>query len=197
MPEPIQISCSRCDFQTSSKRIWGNFQYILPDNTVLSISRTSGWCCSCENIEPVEQLPDRQKIEAEIVLIRTKLEQAHEVKGFKWFGTLFTTKRQAAERQRHQTQLNDDIKEKEMALHLLDLRTDHPCCLSCGSEDIVVIDIPSVKTGEVVDVPFMHPNCGGMLTARRSGIRLSMTFPVRSYDFNGKSKRANADPSSS
>ncbi len=187
MPEPMLISCSRCGFETSSRRIWGNFNYLMPNNTSLSIFRTSGWCRSCANIEPVEQFPDRQKTKAEIAALEKARLPSDAPKSPKWFRWFLFSKRRAAKLRREQAYLNREILEKQMILRFLDLRTDSPCCLSCGSEDISIVDIPSVQAGEVVEIPFAHPDCGGMFTVRRAGVRLTMSFPLRTYTLNGKS----------
>ena len=144
----------------------------MPEGKILHISRTTGWCDACANIEPVEEFPDKQQTETELDNLHKARKRADR---FRWLKSF----RDKAEI------LDEEIKEKELILRFLELRTTPPRCLSCGCNRITLIKVPSVDENEVARLDFVHPGCGGAFTVSNSGMRLAISFPRRIYNHNG------------
>ena len=178
MSMPIQtvISCSLCDFSTNETILWGNYQYAMSNNAFLHISRIYGWCYACKDIRPVEAFPDKCKLEQELETIDKESGSC----------TISTNVKSVET----PTVIDGKMKEIQMHLQFLNVRKDPPRCLTCGSTDIAFIDAPYVQEGEMAQLVFKHPDCGGTFTIRNSknnsSARFAMRFPLLLYSVDGR-----------
>jgi len=172
---PNIIWCERCNFETTTAVIWGVFKYRFSDGSEIQVERSAGWCSACNSIQPVEKSTDRSKLLKKYEDLQKELARLQK----SFVRTLLKfDKREIAD-------IKYECQEIEDQLRLLDVRRGPQRCLTCGSTEIAVIDLPSIGEEEIRKVDFCHPGCGGMLKIRKSHIRYSMNFPKKVYDVEG------------
>jgi hypothetical protein len=163
------VSCTKCDFQSSTISIFGIFKYLLPNNEEIYADRTTGWCDSCKNIRPIEHLPDETRICDRVDSMNRELKRLTS----SFIGRLFpATKRNIA-------YLKSELRELEKTLYFVSIRKSPPRCLICGNKDVFQIDFSS-KDGKIE-----HPGCAGELITNTSGARYAFRSLDRLYDVEG------------
>lgn len=173
--QPSIIICSVCDFKASSSCIYGDFKYLLPNGEELAVDRSLGWCMSCKNIKPIEELPDINKIREEITAVKSEL---NKLKHSFLMKLIPSTRNKIAN-------LEANLQQLERKRIFLELRQSPSRCLVCASDDVMKINFPSLEKGEVINTGCDHPGCKGSLLIRKSEIRFGY-FPLsHTYDVEG------------
>lgn len=164
------VSCSKCDFKSTTSSIYGSFKYLLPNNQIISADRTAGWCYSCNNIMPVECLPDASKLNTEMDRIKGELRDLTK---------FFSISRLLPSKKRKIDSLKSNLYDIENNLYFLTIRKGPPVCLICGSKEIVHLDLSSNKNETE------HPICGGKLSTKQSDFRVHYFLLSRLFDVEG------------
>lgn len=161
MPTPLNYNCSKCDFKGSSMSTWGGFYY-KKDKILVTIHRVIGICYTCDDIVPVEKLPDNKYLD--------RLAES--------------SKRNAAS--------DILIEDEKGRSKLLKNRESNSRCLECGSHDFdIVPNTEQPKERMRSNTPWraglIHKNCGGQIYVRRSPANFFMgdRLPKRYYNVEG------------
>lgn len=167
--KPTIVNCSICNFKSSFSRTYGQFKYLLPNNSKITAERTIGWCHSCNNISTIELFPDASILNNDINNIKRELNDL----------TRFSIRRLFPSTSRNIDNLKSKLPDLENTLLFLNIRKGPPLCLLCGSKDVFQIDFSSHEK------EIQHPGCGGKLMTHESKIRFSFRLRSRLYDVEG------------
>jgi hypothetical protein len=174
MPWLEEIRCDRCGFRSNTS-FWGYFRYRLPDGTLMWVKRCAGWCNSCENTAPIEDLPNVSEVNTKLGTCQVDLKRLEDFFIRKHFGSGRRKRRElATERQ--------DLRN---TLRFLELRKGNSRCLRCGSTDIFPVDIGYPENGQEVGTSFRHPSCGGALFRIKPTVHFIIVPTERIYDVEG------------
>ena len=179
MPFKI-ITCDTCDFNASTTCLWGRFDYVSPNGTRLNVKRTYGWCYSCQDIRPIEDLSDEDKLKNDIDTNIQKIAGIRETSllgkilqllGKDWWPI---------------HSLKEDIKDNQRRLKFLHKRKTPPKCLTCSGTEIETINLPNPQ-GKNVDkiTELHHPSCGGNLLVKNSDWWINAVLHTREYNLDG------------
>lgn len=179
MPFKI-IKCDTCDYEAHSSCIWGNFDYVDPDGTQFDVNRTYGWCYSCQDIRPIEDLSDEEQLEDGI---NTNFQKIADIKSSDLLGRFL----QLLGKNGWQiSNLKEDIKNNQRRLEFLHERKSPPKCLTCSSTDIKRLNLPNTQGSNIEKITeFKHPNCGGHLLVKNSEWMVNVALSTKEYDLNG------------
>lgn len=164
----IEIHCTQCDFTTSISGGRWIFKYLLPTQQTIFVSWTNGWCLSCDDIRPIENLLDLSKLNEEINKINFDLKNLSGSSIRKLFPSV--------KKQIHD--FESDLQFLELSAYFLSIRKGPPVCLECGCKDVFPLKLSS---HEII----VHPGCGGRLITSESDIRYFFKPKVRIYDVEG------------
>jgi hypothetical protein len=196
------IFCEKCHATWSSLILNGYFEYILTNGHCVNVERNLGWCHSCNSVVPVERLPRKDEVTANLQdaerALSQELASSPTTITQRWIWRFSKKKRDRFERtiSFRKSAVNKCVSK----LELLSLRTDPEKCLKCGSVIIISYeDLPVFTSTEqrhfILPPPkqtnYMHPGCGGVLSLKTSGgLRLSVEHPKHIYDVNGNLTRS-------
>lgn len=175
------IRCDKCDFEAYSSCIWGEYSYVSPDGSRLNVNRTYGWCYSCQDIRPVEDLSDEEKVKNDTA---TDIQSIADIRRTNLLGKLL----QLLGKDRWQiSNLKKDINNNKRRLAFLHERKSAPKCLTCSSTEIKKISIPTPQGDNVETIEdLQHPNCGGNLLVQNSQWWINVGLRTKEYDLDGR-----------
>jgi hypothetical protein len=196
----VMFGCDRCEFRASAMANWGIFNYQVENDTI-PVERQLGWCRSCDTVTPAEVLPTRDSLnaaqarrdslQAQIQDARNALQSEQS-----WIARLFGVSPRLPpdiqDLQFVQFALSQTVADWQRALDALKGRTSRPRCLLCGAHCESYLPSMSGLSEQdddddtSVPIGFMHPKCGGQLTAWLPGIRWSVRLRRRTYDLEGR-----------
>ena len=160
---PKEITCDRCSMRWSETSTWGSFYYLINRTEKVRMDRTWGWCDHCNSFEPIEVLPDPERI------------------------------RSAIERKKKNGNDNDtgyysllSIEELESLLDWRLNRISPPRCLKCAKFDVRYLDLSLGDSSARVIDDFPHPGCGGRLVLQLADYRLSIRLRERLFAPEGR-----------
>lgn len=183
----LDIKCDKCNFRSSSNRLWGRYVYELPDGEWLTIPRSAGWCYDCQNIQPVETLSiEELKIKDHGNNNLQKERSIKEYGTIKSILSLFGFYRSPMKKELKDVVPDVDILRRKFS----SLRQDPAKCLICGQVNVTVIKLISEREGPLA---LSHPNCGGKLYVRESNTSFHCKFASRVYDIQGNYIRTEND----
>jgi len=177
-----EIYCDRCDFQGTTTVLWGSFKYQFEDGTSAYIERKLGWCSDCNDIRPVEVLPEYDSVNDELEKYRRLLDAERSR------GIIGSIHRKMSSRARyHFEHLQESERGMANLLRLAATRRSAPKCLHCSSEDVAEIDMPKYGSDPFDwSLDFLHPGCGGNLRVKDSGgMRISIGNRTMLYSPEG------------
>lgn len=183
MPFSI-ITCDQCDTSWGTNRVWGIFRYQLPEGQQAWVERKLAWCHSCSAFCPVEVIPPKNKLLADLKEAKEGLDAAQaELVKDNW---IRRTLKRPSRLRREMIELGmKKYREAQASLDCLAIRKSPPRCLECGSTHITDIiwkkEFPANINGE----EFFHPSCGGKLSEHDSGYMVSARSIPRLYDVEG------------
>jgi len=174
------IKCDVCDFEARSTCLWGAFDYVAPDGARLNVERSYGWCYTCEDICPIEDLSDEDQLRKEIDVDTKELTDILTVNIIYKFLQLF-----GRDKWRIKI-LKEKIEENQRRLTFLNDRKSPPKCLTCSGtkNEKIILQYPQGESIEKIN-DFHHPNCSGNLLVKDSQYRLNIAFPIKEYDLDG------------
>ncbi len=125
-----EIYCDRCDFQASTLKVWGSYEYLLPDGGRVPMSYRLGWCHSCGDLVVIEDLSVADQLTADMKKATDRLVPLIEP------GLRNTLKRLRPLTRREINDLKLELHATESVLQLLRDRTSPARCLTCAGTDI-------------------------------------------------------------
>ena len=200
----LVFTCTDCDYQGSSTVGWGEFAYEGGGRRV-PVQHVLAWCTSCNDIAPVEELPDGKRIErlaSEIVSKEQELGRMMRMNVQKERSLLGRLLRLPQRPPREMDELEcrifllqEELQHERDRLELLAGRRCGPRCLICGSLDHV--PLPEIRLEDAcedapesprpaVPVGVRHPGCSGNLLVALPPVRISIAEEQRLYDSSGK-----------
>ena len=184
MSLPVEkIYCDRCDFRSNTMVTWGNYSYRLADGREVSLYRTLGWCHACNDIVPIENLSDRERVEEGILELEAKIKTSEPAGLARWL----PWKRNMAryEQQYWQAELTEALSRRLF----FSQRQSPPRCLKCAATEIIPLKYVTPAVGDPpARINFVHPICGGSFWIVSDGLRIAMRFPkTLFYDNQGRS----------
>ncbi len=186
----LDIKCDKCNFRSSSNRLWGRYVYELPHGEWLTIPRSAGWCYDCKNIQSIETLIiEEAKLANEINSHLNDEDKSKKDSFIKSVLSLFGLFRKYSKENSKSTEFDvEQVRNK-----FLSLRQDPAKCLICGSSNINIIKFPVPVKGEKSPIALSHQNCGGTLYVRESDTSFHCKFASRVYDIQGNYMRMEKD----
>jgi hypothetical protein len=167
--------------------------YVTPDNRTVQVPRRLGWCEDCGGLASVEIFTESD-IRKEIRDIEEELQampsepsrQPWEIHKYLPFNG-WETKVQRWHYK--QDQLIGKLDEKTTLLGIIKQRKSPPRCLECGSTRVMaplVADKTFWDSEKPAVTGFIHPGCGGELSADEDGMRISLRPSTRYYSSEGE-----------
>lgn len=196
----LEFFCDQCGFSASETVEWGYFSYAVSPEPV-PVKRELVWCHGCGRPTPGESLASRVGVlKREDMLqkargaLQKELDSLAASKNF--LDRIFWWKERESqlvvELRNQITEIAKDLeRETILVMHQLNRKTPARC-LICGSVHIVpfppgekvsLFDENSKGNGSMA---FIHPNCGGTVSGRDSGLRASVRMSHRMYDIDGQ-----------
>jgi hypothetical protein len=153
----VTVSCDRCDY---SETLYDQpVAYEFADGSTEPISTSPGWCGQCDQAVLVERLPEVANLEKDIAEIEM---------GGEYLSSLTESGESVAD-------------QKDWLLRMRDWRARRetgPKCLVCGS--VAIHPFPEADPdAETEWMAISHPDCGGSLQARCTGLALMRLRPPR------------------
>lgn len=181
MSLPVErIYCDGCDFRSNSTVTSGHYLRRLADGREISLYRRLGWCHTCHDIVPVENLPDRETLAEGIRELESRIRASTRS------ARLFPWKRNKAryEEESWRGELEEVLSRRDF----LSRRQSPPRCLRCASAEIVALEYVTPEVGAPpTRIDFIHPGCGGSLWMVSDGLRLNLRFSeTLLYDGEGR-----------
>jgi hypothetical protein len=195
----LAFTCTGCEFKGSSMAVWGQFSYDSAGKPV-PMKRRLAWCTSCEDLVPLEVLPNEttiRELESEIAhtkeVIANFMSKAEQQKS--WLQRLAgSSVKMSAEMQDVDTQRSyreDELKGERARASFLAARRSAPKCMFCGGKNCLEFPIKisprgtDRMPGPPASIGMKHPSCGGDFMVEHSGIRISKRLSHRLYDCEG------------
>lgn len=190
--------CSQCNFKSASFVLWGRFTYKSSLGEV-PVNRCLGWCYSCKGLVPMEEFPSRAHIEELITNISKTTKQISNWKLqknisnniFRKLINYFTKMPDEIHRIcNNRLYLIEELKDELDRKNILAIRHSGPRCLICGSYNCKAVTGPKSsdklhrRENELL-LGMKHPDCGGDLLFKHSGIRAGVRLYYRFYDIDG------------
>lgn len=167
------IACTKCAFASSDARANGVFRYRLASGREIDVSRTLGWCFTCNNLEAIESSQSLAEYFGEM---RAYLDQLRSL------GMPSFWQHLRGEWYLRSSSAVDSISENLDALEYYSGRTRKLRCLRCGGCSHMKIEFPSALSEGVLITDIRHPDCEGWLTIAPSEIRLNFKSEPKIYD---------------
>lgn len=179
MPHDI-IHCTGCGGAWATSRLWGSYRYRLADGRELWIERVLAWCTPCAGLEPVEVLPEREKLLAELAQVRRRLRKRRAPFHLRALGWILA--KALPPYCRFMDKAAEQCDTLEATLAWCDSRRSPPRCLTCGATESEPFDRKALEAG----LRLRHPGCSGRLAMRRSPIQFASGRQSRFYDAEGR-----------
>lgn len=172
MSLPVEkIYCDRCAFWSNTMVTWGNYSYRLADGREAPLYLVLGWCHTCNDIVPVENLMDREEVEESITELERSLKAAAPTGLSRWLPWMRNNARYEQEYWREE--LEEVMKRRDF----LRQRQSPSRCLKCSGTDVAPLRYGVPAEGEsAVRIDFLHPGCGGNLWIVSEGMRVAMRY---------------------
>jgi hypothetical protein len=153
----------------------------------VSLDRTFGWCFTCEDLVPVE---DIGRIHTERDIAERNCREAEQilkqVEG-SLMSTLGFNRKQITKLKQNRDFARKKLDGVQMLYNVFQSRTSPPRCLTCGESNIVRVNIPEPPPNSVIPTGFAHPGCGGQLIVEHTRFRIAMKFTQENvYSLDGK-----------
>lgn len=193
--EAIDITCSKCSFESSEGVAHGIFKYKTNDGLIYLI-RKLAWCDACQTLVPAEVIPNDLKInklKEQLLQVNQDIEKENSrIKGRSIVKKLLFKHDSETLQDLSITKdvLQNSINEMENLKQYVDTNRK-PRCLECGSQDIIYLPpLPELdpfteEEENPIPIGMNHPGCGGELLAAYSSIRFYRQFDERVYTTDG------------
>jgi hypothetical protein len=181
------IKCESCEKKWATHMLWDMLEYLLPDGNLFGISRTIAWCNDCNDLSPVEDLPDEDELEERLSEASSELTKQQQlrpnipVEHRSFFGL---KKKQIWPNEGHIEFFENAVQRIKTAMYLQKQRRTGSKCLRCGSLDIHEEGLWDKKQKEYRQ-DMIHPGCGGRIKVEDSGYRVALSAKHRIYDTEG------------
>ncbi len=173
-----QIKCSKCNFESSTRKNWGAYSYLINGKEV-NLARSLGWCHKCDNVAPIEVLEDYGNLTHKLDLLKEKLliKAPNLIMKF----VLYLVSKSFRS-------LNYKVSNTYTLLNMSKTRDGRGRCLNCGSEDnqLLLLNHDDSDIKNIDGTSFLHPVCSGSLYTENCSLRFIMKFNDVYFDFNGR-----------
>jgi len=182
------ILCTRCDYESSGRAIWGPYYY-KDDEGRFNLERQLGWCNGCQRIAAIEDFDDVAKAAGKIRADLYYIHRDTDTVFANILNSLFPSRRKWLKDR------IDTVNKNAKYIQLAEKRVGQERCLTCGSH--VVQPYKPIREGggfkETGD--FMlhgqhgtdveHPGCGGVFYEKADDVRLHGKFDSKFYTTDG------------
>lgn len=184
--------CTACELSSWDSGTWG-YRYYVYGEAKLRMRVGMGWCPSCNDLNPVEVLPDaegEQLLQRKLQALQADLDVVLAVIPKKRFWLFQPRKSTEQLKLEYEVEsVGKRLAEYQLTRTALSARTSQARCLSCGAEGCSVLpplEVNYLETGAPVPIGFVHPGCGGQITIACDGMRLSVRLTEKAYDLEGR-----------